>query len=95
MEVSTPGTYALGATLSVGDSCSVLVDDVEDKAAQADTGYSMNSVGTISAGSDKLEDIFIGTITFDRAGLKIIRIQSNVRKQQLKIDRIQLRKKSS
>lgn len=95
VEVSTPGTYSLGATLSVGDSCLVLVDDVEDKAAQADTGYSMISVGTISAGSDELEDISIGTITFDWPGLKIIRIQSSVRKQQLKIDRIQLRKKSS
>lgn len=95
VEVSTPGTYSLGATLSVGDSCSVLVDDVEDKAAQADTGYSMISVGTISAGNNKLEDIHIGTVSFDRPGLKLVRIQSNVRKQQLQIDRIQLRKKSS
>ena len=95
VKVSTSGTYSLGATLSVGDSCSVFVDDVEDKAAQADTGYSMISVGTISPGSERLEDVAIGTITFDRPGLKIIRIQSNVRKQQLKIDRIQLRKKST
>ena len=95
VEVSTSGTYSLGATLAVGGSCSVFVDDVENNAAQADTGYSMTSVGTISATSDKPEDIAIGTITFDRPGLKIIRIQSNVRKQQLKIDRIQLGKKSS
>lgn len=95
VEVSTPGAYSLGATLVVTDSCSVFVDDVVDKAAQADTGYSMTRVGTISAAGAKLQDISIGTITFDRPGLKIIRIQSPVRKQRLKIDRLQLKRKST
>ena len=95
VKLTTPGIYSLAATLSAGDSCSVFVDDVKDEAAQADTGYSMTKVGMISSGSDKLEDISIGKITFDRPGLKIIRIQSNAPKQRIKIDRIQLRKQSS
>ena len=50
LDVQTPGTYALAATLSVGGSCTVLADGVVNKAAQADTGYPMKTVGKIEAG---------------------------------------------
>ena len=92
LEVPTPGTYSLGATLSVGGSCSVLVDDVVDNAAQADTGYPMKTVGTVEPGGDDLEDISFGTVTFERPGLKLVRIMSGVPKQQVRVDRIQWQK---
>ena len=92
LEVPASGTYSLGATLSVGGSCSVLVDDVMDVAAQADTGYPMKTVGTIEPGSDGLKGVSIGTVTFDEPGLKLIRFKSNVEKQLVKIDRIQVEK---
>ena len=92
LDIQTPGTYSLGATLSAGGACTVLVDDVVDVAAQADTGYPMKTVGTIEPGNGELEDISIGTFTFDQPGLKVIRMMSKVPKQQLQIDRIQLQK---
>jgi arylsulfatase A-like enzyme len=92
LDVQTPGTYSLAATLSVGGSCTVLVDDVVDDAAQADTGYPMKTVGTIEPGSGGLKDVLIGVVTFDQPGLKLIRFMSNVSKQSLQVDRIQLGK---
>ena len=92
MDVQTPGTYSLGATLSVGGSCTVLIDDVVDVSAQADTGYPMKKVGEIEPGSGGLKDVSIGTVTFDQPGLKLIRVMSNVSKQSLQVDRMQLYK---
>jgi arylsulfatase A-like enzyme len=92
LDVQTPGTYSLGATLTVGGSCTVFVDDVVDVSAQADTGYPMKTVGTVEPGSDGLKDVSIGIVTFDQPGLKLIRIMSDVQKQQLQIDRIQFLK---
>ncbi len=90
VDVPTTGTYSLGATLSLEGSSTVLVDDVRDDASQADTGYPMKTVGKIEPGSDGLEDVSIGTVTFDQPGLKLIRVVSNVPKQRLQIDRLQL-----
>jgi hypothetical protein len=84
--------WSLAATLSVGGSCTVLVEDVLDDAAQADTGYPMKTVGTIEPGSGGLKDVLIGVVTFDQPGLKLIRFMSNVSKQSLQVDRIQLGK---
>jgi hypothetical protein len=66
-----------------------LVDGVVNKAAQADTGYPMKTVGKIEPGGDGLKDVSIGTVAFDQPGLKIIRFMSNVPKQRLQIDRLQ------
>ena len=63
---------------------------VVDDAAQADTEYPMKTVGKIEPGSDGLEDVSIGTVTFDQPGIKLIRFMSKVSKQQLQIDRLQL-----
>ncbi|NRB74273.1 MAG: sulfatase [Verrucomicrobiales bacterium] len=95
LEVTTAGTYELGATLAVEGPCEVFVDDVVDDAAQADTGYPMTAVGTVKAGSKKLKDHLIGTTTFNSPGLKILRFQSLVPKQQLRMDRILLKSQSS
>lgn len=95
LEVTTAGTYELGATLSAQGPCEVFVDAVVDDAAQADTGYPMTTIGTMKPGSDDLEDNIIGTVTFDSPGLKLLRFQSLVPKQQLRIDRILLKLQSS
>ena len=94
LDVPAAGSYKLGATLSIDGPCEVFVDDVVDDAAQADTGYSMTTAATVKPGSKKLEDHLIGTVTFDAPGLKILRFQSLVAKQQLRIDRIQLQKET-
>ena len=46
----------------------------------------------VEAGSGNLKEIFIGSVAFDEPGLKLIRFMSNVPKQQLLIDRIQIQK---
>ena len=73
----------------------MFVDAVVDDAAQADTGYPMTTIGIMKPGSDDLEDNIIGTVTFDSPGLKLLRFQSLVPKQQLRIDRILLELQSS
>lgn len=95
LDVPTTGTFQLGATLSVERPCQVFVDAIVDDATQADTGYPMTAVGTVNPGSDELEDKIIGTVTLDSPGLKILRFQSLVPKQQMRIDRILLKPQSS
>ncbi|MGB0155212.1 MAG: sulfatase [Verrucomicrobiales bacterium] len=95
LDVPAAGSYKLGATLSIDGPCEVFVDDVVDDAAQADTGYPMTTAATVKPGSKKLEDHLIGTVTFDSTGLKILRFQSLVPKQQLRMDRILLKPQSS
>jgi len=92
-ELETPGTYSLAATLSAGGPCTVLVDDVVDNAAQADTGFPMTKVGRLESNRGDPKDVSIGRAHFDQPGLKIIRLMSEVPKQQLQIDRFQLRRK--
>ncbi len=95
LDVPAAGSYKLGATLSIDGPCEVFVDDVVDDAAQADTGYPMTTAVTVKPGSKKLKDHRIGTVTFDAPGLKILRFQSLVPKQQLRLDRILLKPQAS
>lgn len=90
LEVKTSGAYRLGGTLAAGGVCSVLVDDVRNDAAQADTGYPMKAVGTLNA-SASLEDTTFGIVTFEQPGLKLVRFMSKVAKQRLQVDRIQFK----
>ena len=91
LDISTPGTYTLSATL-MGDDYTVWTDSVKNAAAQADAGYPMSKVGTFSGGTKNLETVSIGTLTWKNLGLKLIRIESNIPKQSLIIDRIRLLK---
>ena len=77
----------------MGGTCSVLVDDVKNDAAQADAGYPMKRIGTLKP-SKKLTDVSIGEIHFDQPGLKIIRFATE-KKQEVKLDRLRLLKKVS
>ena len=74
-------------------TCSVLVDDVKDEAAQADAGYPMKGISTLKP-SQKLTDVSIGVVHFDRPGLKIIRFVTE-KKQDVRFDRLRLLKKVS
>jgi len=92
LQVKTPGTYVLGARLSAAGPCSVLVDQVVDNSAQADSGFPMKKVGRIAPDRGAPKDFFIGTVQVHQPGLTLIRLISEASKQQLQIDRIQLRK---
>lgn len=93
LDVGTPGSYAMGATLLAGGACTVSVADVVDVAAQADAGYPMKKIGSVKAGQGTVKDVSFGTVTFDQSGLKLIRFMSGVPKQRLQVDRIQFHRK--
>ncbi len=93
LDVKNTGTYALGATLLAGGACTVSVADVVDDAAQADTGYPMENIGTVQGGTGAFRDVSFGTVTFDQPGLKLVRFMSSVPKQRLQVDRIQFQQK--
>ena len=71
-------------------TCSVLVDDVKDEAAQADAGYPMKRISTLKP-SQKLTDVSMGVVHFKKPGLKIIRFATE-KKQEVKFDRLRLLK---
>ena len=93
IDLPTAGTYRLEGTLAMGGTCSVLVDDVRNDAAQADAGYPMKRICTLKP-SKKLTDVSIGEVRFEQPGLKIIRFETK-QKQELKLDRLRLLKKVS
>ena len=93
IDLPTSGTYHLEGTLAMGGTCSVLVDDVRNDAAQADAGYPMKRIGTLKP-SKKLTDVSIGKVRFEKPGLKIIRFVTE-KKQEVKFDRLRLFKDSS
>ncbi|MED5281248.1 MAG: sulfatase, partial [Verrucomicrobiota bacterium] len=93
IDLPTPGTYRLEGTLAMSATCSVLVDDVKDEAAQADAGYPMKGISTLPP-SQKLTDVSIGVVHFDRPGLKIIRFVTE-KKQDVRFDRLRVLKKVS
>ena len=93
IDLPTSGTYHLEGTLAMGGTCSVLVDDVRNDAAQADAGYPMKRICTLKP-SKKLTDVSIGEVRFEKPGLKIIRFVTE-KKQEVKFDRLRLFKDSS
>lgn len=94
IDVPSAGNYSFGLGISVKGSVTLFIDDVVDEAAQADSGYPMEKIGAIdSGGSSELKEVSFDTILIDQPGLKLLRIVSNIPKQQVKIDRIRLLKK--
>jgi arylsulfatase A-like enzyme len=93
IDLPTAGTYRLEGTLAMNGTCSVLVDDVRNDAAQADAGYPMKRIGTLKP-SKKLTDVSMGVVHFKKTGLKIIRFVTE-QKQEVKLDRLRLLKDSS
>tara|TARA_B100001057_G_scaffold358918_1_gene361090 strand:+ start:2099 stop:3952 length:1854 start_codon:yes stop_codon:yes gene_type:complete len=93
IDLPTAGTYHLEGTLAMSGTCSVLIDDVKNDAAQADTGYPMKRISTLKP-AKKLTDVSIGVVHFKKPGLKIIRFETK-QKQEVKLDRLRLLKDSS
>ena len=93
IDLPTAGTYRLEGTIAMSRTCSVLVDDVKNDAAQADAGYPMKRIGTLEP-SATLADVSMGVVHFDEPGLKIIRFETK-QKQEVKLDRLRLLKKVS
>ncbi|MFT5131124.1 MAG: arylsulfatase A-like enzyme, partial [Rhodothermales bacterium] len=92
LDVKDPGSYSLGATLSAAGACTVLVDDVRDVAAQADSEYPMKQAGQFEFVGQELKSLSFGSVVFAKPGLKLIRFVSNLPKQRLWIDRLQLKR---
>ena len=89
LDVERPGIYRIGGTIASSGTCSVLVDDVKNDAAQSDSGYAMTAVGTLKR-SPGLQDVSLGVARFEESGLKIIRFVSSAPKQVVKFDRLRL-----
>lgn len=90
VDLPSAGTYRLEGTIASGVSFSVLVDDVKNDAAQADTGYPMRQIGSVEP-SATLVDVALGQAHFDEPGLKIIRFMvSDKHKLEVKFDRLRL-----
>jgi arylsulfatase A-like enzyme len=93
IDLPTAGTYHLGGTIAMTGTCSVLVDDVRNDAAQADAGYPMKRISTLKP-SKKLKDVSMGVVHFKKPGLKIIRFATK-QKQDVRFDRLRVLKKVS
>jgi len=84
LDIETPGTYALSAKLSGNGVYTVFTDSVKNDAAQADTGYPMTKIGNLSGASNELKNVAIGELSWEKPGLKLIRIESHNPKQKKK-----------
>jgi len=93
IDLPAAGTYRLEGTIAMSWTCSVLVDDVKNDAAQADGGYPMKRIGSLES-SPTLADVSMGVVHFEKPGLKIIRFETK-QKQEVKLDRLRLLKKVS
>ncbi len=92
--VEQAGEYEISVEVSAQGPCSLSTAAVVDDAKQADAGFPMKkllSIGKSQAGA--FEVVSAGTIRFDQAGSHLLRFTSEVKKQLLQVDRIQLLKK--
>jgi len=91
VNIDNPGDYELSVDASAQGECILLTAPVVDDAKQADAGYPMKKLLDISKGKS-IKTLSAGTVTFDKAGLHLLRFSSKVKKQLLVVDRIQIRK---
>ena len=93
VQIEQAGDYKLSVELWAEGPCSLSTAAVVDDAKQADTGYPMNELARIEKSSTGfLELVSAGSVTFEQSGLHLLRFSSQVKKQLLQIDRIQIRK---
>ncbi len=93
VQIEKAGEYELSVVLSAQGACSLSTSAVIDDVKQADSAYPMKELVNIEKSkAGVLELVSAGTVSFDQAGLHLLRFSSKVKKQILKIDRIQLRK---
>ena len=87
------GDYELSILLNAGGSCTLSTAAVVNDAKQADAGYPMKELLSIEKSQTGVfELVSAGSVRFDQAGLHLLRFSSEVEKQILQIDRIQISK---
>ena len=95
VRIEEAGEYDLSIAVSAEGAFALSTAAVVDDALQADAGYPMKALVKLSQTRGGMpESVSAGTIRFDQTGLHLLRFSSEVRKQLLRIDRIQLRKNS-
>lgn len=93
MKIEQAGDYELSVALSAEGPYSLSTAAVVDDALQADAGYPMKELLSIEESqAGVFELVSAGSVRFDQAGLHLLRFSSEVEKQILQIDRIQISK---
>jgi hypothetical protein len=91
VKINRPGNYVLSFLLNAEGSSTLSTAAVVNDAKQADAGYPMKRILNIEKSQSGIfELISAGTVHFDQSGLHLLRFSSEVEKQQLQIDRIQI-----
>ena len=99
VDVRQPGAYELGLRVqhvTANAVFSVSVDDVEDAASQATAEHPMRVLNHKIDGRGReigsMQNVLLGGVTFEKPGLKIVRIMSEEdRSAELRIDRVYLK----
>lgn len=93
IQIKENGDYDISVEHSAEGPFTLLTTAVADDAKQADSDYPMDELVRVNRNSKgKFQTASAGTVHFDQTGLHLLRFRSEVKKQRLKIDRIQLRK---
>jgi hypothetical protein len=92
VKIESPGDYQLTAVISAQGPCRLSTAAVVNDAKQADAGYPMKELlRTEKSNAAAFTPVSAGTVTFRQAGFHLLRFSSQVKKQLLQIDRIQLK----
>ena len=93
VQVKQAGRYELSVAASAEAATTLYTAAVVDDANQADIGTPMKKLGTLGKSpAGTIGVASMGTLRFNQAGLHLLRFSSEVKKQRLQIDRIQLRR---
>ena len=93
VRVEQAGDYELSVALSAEGPCTLSTTAVVNDARQADAGYPMTKLLSIEKSQTGVfELVLAGSVRFDQAGLHLLRFSSEVERQILQIDRIQISK---
>ena len=93
VKVEQTGEYELSVALSADGPCTLSTAAVVNDARQADAGYPMKELLSIEKSQTGVfELVSAGSVRFDQAGLHLLRFSSEVEKQILQVDRIQISK---
>jgi len=91
VKIDRSGNYDLSISLNAEGFCTLSTAAVVNDAKQADAGYPMKKLMSIEkTQSEAFDLVSAGVVHFDQVGLHLLRFSSQVPKQQLKIDRLQL-----
>ncbi len=93
VQIEQAGDYELSVALSAEGPCSLSTAAVVDDALQAGSDYPMKRLlNIVNNKSAAFQTVSVDTVTFEQSGLQLLRFSSQVKKQLMQIDRIQLRK---